>query len=124
MTAAQVLCIPMPLHIHSEANGSHGHHMARARKVKAQRQAVAWCLKPHKVPTLPATVTLVRISPGKLDEHDNLPRAFKAVVDELAKWMGVKDNDARLTWQYAQRSEGRSRYACEIVIESRFEVQP
>ena len=41
---------------------------------------------------------------------------------QIAEWLGVKDNDERLTWKYAQRSEGQGVYACEIVIESTLEV--
>lgn len=124
MTAAQVLCIPVPLRVHSEANGSHGHWSVKAARVKNQRHTVAWSLRPHAKPALPVVVTLVRIAPRKLDAHDNLPRSFKAVVDQIAEWLGIKDNDPRVRWQYAQRSQGPGVYACEIVIESIFEVTP
>lgn len=122
MSAAEVLFIPLPLRIRSEANGSHGHWATRARAIKEQRQAVAWCLKPVKKPALPCVITLTRISPGKLDGHDNLPRAFKHAADQIAEWLAVKDNDPRLTWRYAQRSEGPGKYAAEIVIESEFKA--
>lgn len=118
MSAQQVLVIPLPLHIRSEANGSHGHWAARGAAVKSQRQAVAWVLKPHKRPSLPCRIELVRIAPRRLDAHDNLPRAFKAVADQIAEWLGVKDNDPRLSWSYGQRSAGPARYAAEIVITS------
>ena len=122
MSATQVLCVPVPLRLHSEANGSHGHWSVRAARVKNQRHTVAWSLRPHAKPALPVTVTLVRIAPRKLDAHDNLPRSFKAVADQVAEWFGVKDNDQRLALQYAQRSGGPRVYACEIVIESPVEV--
>jgi hypothetical protein len=122
MIATQVLCIPVPLRVHSEANGSHGHWSVKAARVKHQRHTVAWCLRPHAKPDLPAVITMVRIAPRKLDAHDNLPRSFKACVDQVAEWLGVKDNDPRIKWQYAQRSEGPGKYACEIVIESELEV--
>lgn len=122
MTAAQVLCIPVPLRLHSEANGSHGHWSVKAARVKHQRHTVAWCLRPHAKPALPVTVTLVRIAPRKLDGHDNLPRAFKAPCDQVAEWLGIKDNDPRVEWKYAQRSGGPGVYACEIVIESRMDA--
>lgn len=122
MSAAQVLCIPVSLRVHSEANGSHGHWTVRNARVKNQRHAVAWSLRPHARPALPVTITLTRIAPRKLDAHDNLPRSFKAVADQVAEWLGVKDNDPGLTWRYAQRSGGPGVYACEIAIESTVEI--
>lgn len=118
MSATHILCVRVPLRLHSEANGSHGHWSVRAARVKHQRHTVAWSLRPHVAPKLPVSITLVRISPRKLDAHDNLPRSGKACVDQIAEWLGVKDNDERLTWKYAQRSEGAGVYACEIVFES------
>jgi hypothetical protein len=53
---------------------------------------------------LPAVeVTLVRITPSSrgLDD-DNLASAFKAIRDEVAKWLGVDDRDPRVSWKYAQ----------------------
>lgn len=108
MSAAQVLCIAVPVRIYSEANGSHGHWTVRAKRVKAQRQAVAWSL-PRVKPPLPVVITLCRIAPRSLDAHDNLPRAFKAVADQVAEWLGVEDRDERLTWRYSQRSAGGRR---------------
>lgn len=116
MTTTEALFIPLPLRIRSEANGSHGHWATRARAIKEQRQAVAWCLKAHEPVGMPCTVKLTRIGPRKLDGHDNLPRAFKHVADQIAEWLGVKDNDPRLTWRYEQRSEGAGKYAAEVVI--------
>lgn len=122
MSATQVLCIPVPLRVHSESNGSHGHWSVRASRVKNQRHTVAWSLRPHAKPALPVVVTFVRIAPRKLDAHDNLPRSFKAICDEVAHWLGIKDNDPRVSWKYSQRSAGPGVYACEIQIESSIEV--
>lgn len=47
-------------------------------------------------------VTLTRISPGRLDKHDNLRMAFKAVVDEVAACCGLDDRSDRYEWVYAQ----------------------
>ena len=122
MTAAEVICIPIPLRIHSEANGSHGHWSVRAARVKHQRHTVAWTLRPHAKPALPVVITLTRIAPRQLDAHDNLPRSFKAPADQIAEWLGVKDNDPRLTWRYSQRSDGHGVYGCEVVFESAMEA--
>ena len=61
------------------------HFRVRAKRVKAERQAVALVLGPQKKPALPIVVTLTRIAPSNgLDPDDNLPSAFKAVRDEIA----------------------------------------
>lgn len=124
MSMSEVLFVPLPMRIKSESNGSHGHWQSRNAAVKAQRRSVAWCLAPHRKPALPVVITLERIGPRKLDAHDNLPRAFKAVADQVAEWLGVKDNDPRLTWRYAQRSEGQGKYAAEIRIETATKDDP
>lgn len=122
MTATHVLCVKIPLRLHSEANGSHGHWSVRAARVKHQRHIVSLFLRPYARPELPVCIKLTRIAPRKLDAHDNLPRAFKAPCDQIAEWLGLKDNDPRLTWSYAQRSSGPGVYGCEIAIESTLEV--
>jgi hypothetical protein len=93
------------------------HHMARHRRVKMERGCVATALmlrwrgfmpgdpsefRAAMGPALPK-ITITRCSPGPgLDDHDNLRGACKAIVDELARWLGVDDKvlSSRLT--YAQ----------------------
>lgn len=116
--ATEILLVKVPLRLHSEANGSHGHWSVRAARVKNQRHTTAWALRPHKAPGLPVIVTVTRIAPRRLDQHDNLPRSAKAVVDQIADWLGIKDNDPRVTWRYAQRSEGAGVYGVELHFES------
>lgn len=80
------------------------HFRARARRVKQERQAVAWMLAVHKPPTGPVTVTLCRVSPGNgLDAHDNLRASLKAPVDQVAAWLGREDRDPSINWKYEQR---------------------
>ncbi|QHJ00097.1 hypothetical protein GT347_20200 [Xylophilus rhododendri] len=80
------------------------HHHARARRVKAERHAVAWLLALHKPPAGPVIVTMCRISPGPgLDAHDNLRASLKAPVDQVAAWLGRDDRDPSITWAYEQR---------------------
>jgi hypothetical protein len=60
----------------------------------------------YRVP-LPCTVQLTRVSPGRpLDAHDNLTGALKAVVDELARLIGVDDADPRVTWLTPKQERG------------------
>jgi hypothetical protein len=60
---------------------------------------------------------LTRHSSGTLDAHDNLPSAFKHIVDELAAWMGVDDADQRVQWRYEQEkcNPGKTWVTVEVV---------
>lgn len=62
----------------------------------------------------PCTVTLTRIAPRPLD-GDGWQSAAKPIRDGVADFLGVKDNDPRVTWNYAQR-KGRVR-ECAVEIE-------
>lgn len=92
------------------------HHMARARRAKAHRQAAHWSLVAHKKPALPCTVTLTRIAPRPLD-GDNNQAAMKACRDGVADWLGVDDRDPRVTWAYDQRRGAPKHYAVEVTIQ-------
>lgn len=79
-------------------------HWAKThRRRKSQRQAVGLILNTCKRPKLPCDVWLIRISPRKLDVDDNLPSAFKAIRDEVARWLGVDDGGDQVIWRYDQR---------------------
>lgn len=41
-------------------------------------------------------VRVVRVSPRKLDSHDNLGASLKAVIDGVADALGVDDRDSRV----------------------------
>ncbi len=93
------------------------HHMQRHKRVKAERQMVAWMLSMHKpVPKVPCVVTITRVGPTSgLDQHDNLRGALKGPVDQVAEWLGVDDRDPRVTWKYEQRRE--KEWGVEIVVD-------
>ena len=91
------------------------HHMARHRRVKHERHNVGWLLQGKAQPP-PCTVTLVRLGPNtKPLDGDNLQAALKAARDEVAKWLGVDDGSALVTWKYDQRRQ--KDWAVEIDIE-------
>lgn len=90
--------IELPIIAVSEAN-RRDHWATKARRVKAHRNA-AWALCP--VYPLPCIVTITRVAPRAMDEHDNLPASLKACVDGIAQRLGIKDNDPRVEWRYAQ----------------------
>lgn len=76
---------------------------ARARRVKAERRAVAWLLAGKPKPPAPLTVRLTRIAPSSGLDDDNLAGALKAVRDQIAAWMGIDDGRAEVRYVYAQR---------------------
>jgi hypothetical protein len=94
-------------------NGSHGHWAALASRRKRERWA-AFVLCPAAA--VPCTVLLTRLSAGQLDD-DNLRGALKGIRDGVADRLGVKDNDPRVTWNYAQAKAPRGTYAVRIEIE-------
>ena len=93
------------------------HHFARAKLTKMHRTE-SWkymrCTGPITV-SEPLLVTLTRESAGILDD-DNLRGALKAVRDGVADWLGVPDNDPRVTWLYEQRLVARKQYAVEVDV--------
>jgi hypothetical protein len=80
------------------------HWKARSRRVKNEREAVAWKLATRAVkPPLPLVVTLTRIGPSNGLDDDNLAGAMKATRDEIAKWLGVDDRKSEVVrYRYAQ----------------------
>ena len=84
------------------------HPMSRHRRVKAEKDVIAWELVKAAKPPIPCTCLLTRITPGwrELDD-DNLAGALKSVRDAVAEWLGVDDGD-RMTvrYRYAQQTKG------------------
>ena len=92
----------------SEAN-RRDHWAARRRRAKGQAAAVALALSNCPGVTLPVRVTLVRVGGRPLDS-DNLAGSFKAVQDEVARFLSVDDGDtARVHWTYRQQPGGKTR---------------
>lgn len=122
-----------PLVVVSEPN-TRGHWSSRYQRTSGQRNEVVafellaagrlidqLCGVPLAIePGRRLTITLTRLGSREIDSHDNLRTAFKATVDEIAKFLGVDDADRRLIWKYAQAPDGRALRDTEVVI--RFEV--
>ena len=115
MTATHIISVTVPVKLVSEAN-SHEHWRNRQRRAKLQRSMAKTALGADvKGPPPPYVITITRIGPRTLDS-DNLAGSAKAVRDGVADWLGIDDGDKRLTWEYAQRSDGAGVYACEVMI--------
>ena len=78
------------------------HFRLTAARKALQRSQVRRYLEALPSPSTPCIVLLTRFSAGTLDAHDNLPSAFKHVVDEIADWIGVDDGSGLVQWRYAQ----------------------
>jgi len=112
----QILAVfHLPLKIESNAN-LREHWAARMKRTRNQRLAAAYAVavsKDWKLPDGKFTVRLVRIGRRLLDD-DNLCGGFKAIRDGVADGLGMKDNDPRIKWTYAQ--ETGKEYSCRIEL--------
>lgn len=93
------------------------HWAGRARRVRAEREAVSWSLLGRTKPTLPCVVLLTRVAPSAGLDDDNLAGALKSVRDAVAQWLGVDDRDREtVRYEYAQR---RGKWGVEIAWRDR-----
>jgi len=105
----------IPIRIMSEAN-MRGGWQTRARRVQAQRHAVAWAWTTAQWPRnqRPVTVRIVRLAMRKLD-GDNLIGGCKAVRDEIAALCGFDDRSEHVRWEYSQEQARGWRCRLEVV---------
>jgi len=92
------------------------HFRVTAKRKKEHREIVALVMGNKPRPELPCRITLTRISAGELDSHDNLPSAFKHIVDGLADWLGIDDADPRVTWAYEQEKCKLKQFGVRVEI--------
>lgn len=90
------------------------HHMARARRVKAERAATAWALVTLKPPSVPCVVKLTRLAPSSGLDSDNLQSSCKGIRDQIAQWIGIDDKDPRVDWRYDQARDKRYSVVVEV----------
>ena len=123
-----LLVVEIPMRLENPLNGSQG----RSRKGNLWRAAQRKKVRQDIWATLLSlgtgrdqgrvrfgcsswTIVLTRISPRRFDD-DNLRAAFKAVRDGVADWLGVADNDPRVTWQYRQERGQPKQHAVRIEV--------
>lgn len=93
------------------------HWAQRARSTKRARDTACILIRASSPEfTKRAVVTLTRYSAGTLDD-DNLRGSLKGVRDGVADALGVKDNDKRVKWRYAQAKCKRGAYAVRVTME-------
>lgn len=114
-----LISVTLPIRTVSEANVKE-HWGRTARRVSRQRRDMFMGLYNYRDRLRGQwawTVTLTRIAPRFLDEHDNLPRSMKACVDEVAKALGVDDKSKRVHWAYSQEKGKPKEYAVRVRVE-------
>lgn len=111
--------VTVPIRIESLNKTYSEHWRVRSNRNTSHRWEIHAALKAAKAPhgMLPCTVTLTRIAPRAIDQHDNLRAGFKSAVDAIAWWLGVDDADPRVVWRYAQSRGEPKQYAARIAIE-------
>jgi hypothetical protein len=114
-----VIVVTLPIKAESVANLREGWRKKAARTKLHRTTAWAMLRAADKEPRLlgPVTVTLTRIAPRPLD-GDNNQSALKAARDGVADWLGVPDNDPRITWVYAQSKGAPKTYAVRVEVSS------
>lgn len=109
--------------LNRERTTSMGARMAQATRSRRQKEsaynALRGAIAEAKVQPgdlLPAVVTLVRQSTGKLDD-DNLRGALKHVRDGIAHALCIDDGSRFVRFRYAQRKAKRGDFGVEVRIE-------
>lgn len=110
--------IILPIRTVSEANVSE-HWSKKSARHKLQKKIVK--LRAYSIPkTLPIHIKFTRISPRKLDAHDNLRCSMKWILDEVCAQItgnsvaGRADDDHRITFEYDQVSGSPSTVKVEF----------
>jgi hypothetical protein len=79
------------------------HFAVRSKRVRKEREAVAWMLRGVQRPHIPCSVILTRVAPSAGVDDDNLVGALKGVRDQVAEWLGVDDKHRnQVRYRYAQ----------------------
>jgi len=98
----------LPIETVSEGNLFENYHKANGRHRKQKKDIKDNLSEISSFKDQKITVKLIRISPRSLDKHDNLPMAFKFIVDAIAdllnpgKKAGRADDSELITWKYDQ----------------------
>lgn len=113
----------LPIKTASESNSSE-HWTKKAKRHRLQQRRVKEAfLEDQPQIEFPLHVVLTRISPRRLDSHDNLPTSLKWISDSIAANLtgnfvpGRADDDKRITWEYRQEKGKVREYAVRIEIQ-------
>lgn len=113
----------VPIRPKGGMNVRDGHWAARAKRVKAERAAVAayaplpWVWRQLAAESDSFRVTLLRVSPRRMDDDGWVSNA-KAVRDEVARLLGIDDGSPRLVWHYGQERGEVRQHLVRITVET------
>lgn len=107
------------LPIYTQATNANGNRYAAKARAREQVDAVMAFLQSH-LRTIDRSrikaIELTRIGPQKLDAHDNLPQAFKHVLDGVCAWIVRGDEfcdaDRRRIGKFDNEVLGTGRATC------------
>jgi hypothetical protein len=111
----------LPLTIESEGN-KNDHWTKKRKRKKIQKASIKILICNTKIKP-PCTVTLTRIAPRTLDEHDNLRTALKWAVDIVADILipglrpGRADGSKDIKWEFKQEYGGVRIYGLKIELQ-------
>lgn len=120
----------VPVRTENPLNGSQSraHWSRKSKRANREHEAVRLVLLPHReklaLLALGCTVTLTRLSAGRLDPIDALGPALKNIRDAIAQIMlggtiGQLDESELITWKLEQRTCGRGIAGVTLLIEPR-----
>ena len=97
---------------------------ARSRRVKKLRQRTRLVYAAIGQPKVPrgakdVVITFIREAPRALDSQDNLPGAFKPILDEIVDCLGYKDDSDRrsFTLRYEQDNGHGREYRARVIVD-------
>jgi len=124
ISMTKITIFQIPVKTVSEANKAGEHWIKKSKRHKIQKILVKVAFRENKLSVkLPVDITLTRIAPRKLDEHDNLRIAMKYIADAISENIfedfraGRSDDSKEITWKYDQRKGMVNQYAVEVKIE-------
>ena len=85
----------------NELNASGWSWRLRSARRADQRRRTHKALAPYQPPVLPLTVEIRRLG-WNMQDRTALAGSAKSVTDQIAEWLGVDDNDPRITWTFSQ----------------------
>jgi hypothetical protein len=111
--------LQLPMYVEPESNGRVNRH-AKSARGGSQIDAVLAMLQSHLRSIDRAAISgieLTRISPRKLDAHDNLREAFKHVLDATCAWIVRGDEfnelDRKRIGRFDDQLLGTGKVTCE-----------
>ena len=121
----------IPIKVVPGDNERDAHWNVRSERVARVRSATALCWRNAKnrglakIPALPVVVTMTRVAPSPLDGLDNLNASMKAVRDQIAAELKVKnDRVPEVEWRYSQHRRGVREYAVHVRVEPKATAKP